>query len=180
MMLPDEHCILCCIIYIRSKIDVGIANWKSSHCLCFPLGRLAVNMKLQGRLFHPSIVGTAPLPFEKNWLLLAVSLSSLLHVTESQHNLFLCFGSWNLWELSASMSRCSLSWVLWEWQPAKPWAPSLERKAGAEAQSACIAARTAGGRTGGYGCALHCYGSDILRLNVQSASGPSKMNHYRS
>lgn len=100
MMLPVKLCILYCIIYIRSKFAVGIANWKNSHCLCFPLGRLAGNIKLQRRLFHLSIVGTDPFPFKN--LLLAVSLSSLLHITESQCSLFLCFGSRKQWELLAS------------------------------------------------------------------------------
>lgn len=167
MMLPDKLCILHCIIYIRSKFSVGIANWKNSHCLCFPLGRLAVNIKLQ-RFYGFFFFQKSPI--------------GCLLIFLFTHRRVLTELVSVLWELESmrAFGCCSLSWILWEWQPSKPWAPSLERKADVEAQSACIAARTARGRAGGSGCALHCYGSEILRLNVQTASGPPKMNHYRS
>lgn len=95
MKLPDMGCILYHVIYVRSKFAGGIANWKHSHCLFFPLGRLAGNIKMKRGPSHLSIPGITLLTFKK-LLLLAGFLRSLLQylaIIQSKSNLFLCFGS---------------------------------------------------------------------------------------
>lgn len=127
MKLPDMDCILCHVIYVRSKIAVGIANWKHSHSLFFPLGRLAGNMKLKRDKSHISI-----LPFFKK------SCSSLLPSWVPSYR--------TLPSCSANAARCcilgawsnkgaSLSAVSWEMQKVQ------DREDGCHAHLALAGAR---------------------------------------
>lgn len=100
MKLSDMDGILYGGIYVRSKFAAGVANWKHSHRLFFPLGRLAGSIKPKSWLSHVSVLGTSLLPFKK-LLLLADFLHSLLQhvaIVPSEHILFLCVRSTERWK----------------------------------------------------------------------------------
>ena len=153
-MLPNMDCILYHVIYVKSKLAAGIANCKHSHCLFFPLGRLAGNIKLKRGPSHLSRLAMTLLPFKKLHQCVGSLCSLLQHtaIIQSQCNLFLYFGSTKWWKHLAARVQQPLTSptrkAIGQVRSSKP-----RKEARCYAHLALAAARTAGGTTGFSRCA---------------------------
>lgn len=154
MKLPDTACILYHVIYVRSKFAAGIANWKHSHCLFFPLGRLAGNIQIEKGTVSPIHIWYSPSSFQKTspafWLLVFPPTVHCHHTVPMQ--LVSVF-----WEQRVMKTFGSKGATASHKSYKKGNQPSLELQAREEARCyahlALAAARTAGGRIGVSRCA---------------------------